>query len=85
MNGSGAVIDARAWWRSFVDPELDSLVERAIRSYPDIEIALDRLQEARNPVPVSVIADVARAYLDMRGLQMDLAAARQSVDTAQRR
>ena len=39
--------------------------------------------EARNGVLVSVIADVARAYLDMRGLQMELAAARQGVDTAQ--
>jgi NodT family efflux transporter outer membrane factor (OMF) lipoprotein len=165
---SGAVIDALAWWRSFGDPELDSLVERAIRSNPDIEIALDRLQEARtqeavvmgralpqagasaaqgfgtgsdltrgrvaspltaatdssglrkikeaggfdagweidlfgryrreieasryaaqaaaearNAVLVAVIADVAHAYLDMRGLQMEFAAARQGVDTAQ--
>ena len=39
--------------------------------------------EARNGVLVSVIADVARAYLDMRGFQMELAAARQGVDTAQ--
>ncbi len=165
---AAAVIDARTWWRSFGDPELDSLVERAIKSNPDVEIALDRLQEARtleevvmggalpaagvsaaqgygtgsdltrggvapplhaaadssgvnhiqqvagfdagweidlfgkyrreieasrydvqaaaearNGVLVSVIADVARAYLDMRGLQMELAAARQGVDTAQ--
>ncbi len=165
--GSGAAIDAAAWWRSFGDPELDSLVERAIHSNPDIEIALDRLQEARtqeavvmglampvfdasaaqasgtgsdvtrgrvaspltaatsssglhhieqvrgfdagweidvfgryrreieasrydaqaaaearNAVLVTVIADVVRAYLDMRGLQMEVAAASQGVDTA---
>src|SRR5271157_1952740 len=42
-----AQIDPAVWWRSFGDSELDSLVERAIKSNPDIEIALDRLQEAR--------------------------------------
>jgi NodT family efflux transporter outer membrane factor (OMF) lipoprotein len=165
--GSGAAVDVASWWRAFGDPELDSLVERAIRSNPDIEIALDRLQEARtqevvvlgralpevgmsaaraygtghdltrgriappltaasdssglrhikeaggfdaaweidvfglyrreieasrydaqaaaearNAVLVAVVADVVRAYLDMRGFQMELAAARRAVDTA---
>lgn len=41
------VIDATIWWESLKDPELDSLVDRAIASNPDIEIALDRVQEAR--------------------------------------
>jgi outer membrane protein TolC len=41
-----AHVDPRVWWRSFGDPELDSLVEPAIQSNPDVEIALDRLQEA---------------------------------------
>ncbi|HYM02971.1 MAG TPA: efflux transporter outer membrane subunit, partial [Stellaceae bacterium] len=40
--------------------------------------------EARNNVLVSVVADVVRAYLDMRGLQMRLAVARQGVDLAKR-
>ncbi len=165
---SSGVVDARTWWRSFGDPELDSLVERAIESNFDIEIALDRLQEARmqeavvvghalpeagvsaargygtgsdltrgrvappltaatdrsgithikeaagfdagweidlfgryrreieasrydaqaaaearNGVLITVVADVVRAYLDMRGLQMELAVARRGVDTAQ--
>ena len=35
------------WWRSLGDPELDSLVERAVTANPDVEIALTRLQEAR--------------------------------------
>lgn len=163
-----SAVDASVWWRSFGDPELDSLVERAIKSNPDVKIALDRLQEARtqeavvlgyalphagvsaaqgfgtgsdvtrglvapplhaatdssgvssiqqvagfdasweidlfgkfrreieairydaqaaaearNSVLVTVIADVVRAYLDMRGLQMELAAAHRGVDTAQ--
>ncbi len=40
-------VDAARWWKSLNDPELDSLVEQAIRANPDLEIALDRLQEAR--------------------------------------
>jgi outer membrane protein TolC len=35
------------WWRSLHDPELDSLVSRAIESNLDLEIALTRLQAAR--------------------------------------
>jgi NodT family efflux transporter outer membrane factor (OMF) lipoprotein len=40
-------VDAANWWRALNDPELNSLVERAIKTNPDLEIALDRLQEAR--------------------------------------
>ena len=40
-------IDPMRWWRAFRDPELNSLVERAIAANPDIEIALTRVQEAR--------------------------------------
>jgi NodT family efflux transporter outer membrane factor (OMF) lipoprotein len=39
--------DRVEWWRSLRDPELDSLVSRAIESNLDLEIALTRLQEAR--------------------------------------
>jgi len=35
------------WWRSFEDPELDSLIDRAVQANPDIQIALARLQAAR--------------------------------------
>jgi NodT family efflux transporter outer membrane factor (OMF) lipoprotein len=42
--------DLTQWWRSFRDPELNSLVERAVAANLDIEIALDRLQEARTRV-----------------------------------
>jgi NodT family efflux transporter outer membrane factor (OMF) lipoprotein len=44
---SAAAPDLAAWWKSLNDAELDSLVERAVRSNLDIEIALDRLQQAR--------------------------------------
>ncbi len=35
------------WWQVLRDPQLDQLIERAIASNPDIEIALTRVQEAR--------------------------------------
>jgi NodT family efflux transporter outer membrane factor (OMF) lipoprotein len=167
--GRWAGADLTQWWRSFHDPELNSLVERAVAANLDIEIALDRLQEARTlvlqwvgaslpsgdvsatksagtgsddtrsridpalhaaadttgyqritqvagiaggwdldifgkyrreieatlddaeaaaddreAVLVTVVADVARAYLDLRALQARLVVARESVDAAKR-
>jgi NodT family efflux transporter outer membrane factor (OMF) lipoprotein len=173
VRGTGAAsadsaVDLAQWWRALKDPELDSLIERAIRANPDIEIALARLQETRyqvaamtsgilpevgagggaahgtgsdlargrapqtlvaaentprsgqiqqivgfdagweidlfgknrreieaakydaqaalwtrNAVLISVVADVARSYVDMRGLQMRLAITRQDIGSAQ--
>ncbi len=164
-----APIDPSAWWRSLNDPELNALIEQAVASGPDVDIALTRLQEARtqeavvmgtalpelaasagaakgtgsdlargraaqslvsaentgrfkkvtqiigfdagwevdlfgkfrremeaarddaeaaaqarNAVIIAVVSDVARAYVDMRGLQMRLAVARQNIAIAQR-
>jgi NodT family efflux transporter outer membrane factor (OMF) lipoprotein len=36
-----------AWWTSFNDAELDSLVERAVRSNPDLSASEARLRQAR--------------------------------------
>jgi outer membrane protein, multidrug efflux system len=36
-----------AWWRTFNDPELDSLIDRAVRSNLDLRIAQARVREAR--------------------------------------
>lgn len=41
------VAEAAQWWRALQDPELDSLVDRAISGNLDLAIALDRVQEAR--------------------------------------
>jgi NodT family efflux transporter outer membrane factor (OMF) lipoprotein len=41
------VIDAAAWWKSLDDPELDALIDRAIKNNLDLVITLDRMQEAR--------------------------------------
>jgi NodT family efflux transporter outer membrane factor (OMF) lipoprotein len=40
-------VDFATWWHSLNDPELDSLVSRAVVANPDAQIALDRLQAAR--------------------------------------
>lgn len=166
---SPPAVDLASWWKSFHDPELESLVGRAMNANLDLQMALQRVQEARtgeavvtgealpsldasagggwgtgqdptrsrvagplragenalgldhirgavgfdtiweidlfgkfrreieaahydaqaaiaarNDVLITVVADVARAYLDLRGVQMQLAVARQSVATARR-
>ena len=43
----GRAVDPAKWWRSLQDRELNSLIERAIAASPTLEIALDRLQQAR--------------------------------------
>jgi outer membrane protein, multidrug efflux system len=35
------------WWKTFNDPELDSLVQRAVRANPGLQIAEERIHEAR--------------------------------------
>ena len=35
------------WWASFNDPELDSLIQRAVRSNPDLSVSEARLRQAR--------------------------------------
>ena len=41
------MLDLATWWRALNDEELDSLVERAVKSNLDLKIALDHLQQAR--------------------------------------
>ena len=46
--GDGRAVDpAGRWWCALHDGELNSLIERAIAASPTLEIALDRLQQAR--------------------------------------
>jgi NodT family efflux transporter outer membrane factor (OMF) lipoprotein len=44
---AAASVDLAAWWKALQDPELDSLIERAVAANPDVLVALDRLQAAR--------------------------------------
>jgi len=50
-------VDFSTWWHSLNDPELDSLVSRAITGNPDVQIALDHLQAART-YEISVVGTV---------------------------
>jgi len=45
--GAPARVELAVWWQALQDPELDSLIERAVAGNPDLIIALDRLQAAR--------------------------------------
>ncbi|TMH70614.1 MAG: efflux transporter outer membrane subunit, partial [Betaproteobacteria bacterium] len=40
-------IEQDDWWSSFQDPELNSLVERSTKQNLDLQLALERVQEAR--------------------------------------
>jgi outer membrane protein TolC len=67
--------DLATWWHALNDPELDSLVERAIKSNPDLEIALTRLQQARTYEAVVVghaLPEVDASAAAGRGTGSDL-------------
>jgi NodT family efflux transporter outer membrane factor (OMF) lipoprotein len=57
------VVDDANWWKALSDPQLNALIDRAIAKNPDLQIALDRLQEARvseaaslsNTLPVAAL------------------------------
>ncbi len=46
-SGRESSADLASWWRTLGDPELDSLIDRAVARNPDVLIALDRLEAAR--------------------------------------
>lgn len=72
---SRPAVDLAAWWKSLDDPELDSLVERAIQSNPDLEVALTRLQQARTYESVVVghaLPEVDASAAAGRGTGSDL-------------
>jgi NodT family efflux transporter outer membrane factor (OMF) lipoprotein len=67
--------DLAAWWRALDDAELDSLVERAVKSNPDLEIALTRLQQARTyeaGIVGSALPEVDASAAAGRGTGSDL-------------
>jgi NodT family efflux transporter outer membrane factor (OMF) lipoprotein len=67
--------DFAAWWRALNDEELNSLVDRAVKSNLDLEIALDRLQQARTYEAVVVghaLPDVDASAAAGRGTGSDL-------------
>jgi NodT family efflux transporter outer membrane factor (OMF) lipoprotein len=74
-----APVDLATWWRSLNDPELNSLVERAVKSNLDVQIALDRLQQARAYEAVVLgyaLPEVDASGAAARGTGSDLTKAR---------
>jgi NodT family efflux transporter outer membrane factor (OMF) lipoprotein len=45
--GDRTSVDPARWWRALHDRELDALIDQAIAASPTLEIALNRLQQAR--------------------------------------
>ncbi len=71
--------DFATWWRALNDPELDSLVDRALQSNLDVQIALDRLQQARTYEVVIVghaLPEVDASGAAARGTGTDLSRGR---------
>jgi NodT family efflux transporter outer membrane factor (OMF) lipoprotein len=69
------------WWRALGDTELDSLVDRAIKSNLDLDIALSRLQQARTYEVVAAghaLPELEATGAEARGTGSDLARGRAS-------
>jgi NodT family efflux transporter outer membrane factor (OMF) lipoprotein len=88
---AAAPVDLAAWWHALKDPELDSLIARAISGNPDVLIALDRLQAARTyeaAVIGTVLPEAGASIGGGRGTGSDLTrgraggALRSGADTA---
>ncbi len=72
-------VELASWWQSIGDPELNSLVDRAVKSNFDIEIALTRLQQARTYEAVvagHALPEVDATASEGRGTGSDLARGR---------
>jgi NodT family efflux transporter outer membrane factor (OMF) lipoprotein len=72
---TAAAPDLAAWWRALNDEELHSLVDRAVKSNLDLEIVLDRLQQARTYEAVVVghaLPEVDASAAAGRGTGSDL-------------
>lgn len=49
---SGPMVSLERWWESFNDPELDSLINRAVRANIDLRVAESRVREARSQLQI---------------------------------
>src|SRR5579862_3184464 len=79
--GSPAPVQLSGWWHALQDPELDSLVQRAVDGNPDLMVALDRLQAAREleAAVLGSVLPVAQASASAaRGTGSDLTRGRAS-------
>jgi NodT family efflux transporter outer membrane factor (OMF) lipoprotein len=76
-----SVVELATWWKALKDPELDSLVDRAVKNNLDIEVALVRLQQARTyeaEVIGHALPEVDATAAEGRGTGSDLTRGRAS-------
>ena len=76
---SDSPVELASWWHALKDPELDSLIGRAISANPDVEIALDHLQAARTfeaGMLGAALPDLEGSAAAARGTGTDLARGR---------
>jgi len=76
---AASAVDTASWWRALGDPQLDSLIERAVKSNLDIESALLRLQQARTYEAVvagHALPEVEASAAEGRGTGSDLSRGR---------
>jgi NodT family efflux transporter outer membrane factor (OMF) lipoprotein len=72
-------VDASKWWKSLGDDKLSSLVDRAIKANPQLDIALAHVQEAREQEAVlmgQALPDLGLSGGAARGTGSDLARGR---------
>ncbi|MGN6146951.1 MAG: TolC family protein, partial [Rhizomicrobium sp.] len=55
---------ADAWWKAFGDPQLDALVDQALKGSPTLQVALARMREAQAQLSVSRAATYPQLTLD---------------------
>ncbi len=75
----GVAPDIAHWWHALGDPELDSLVDRALRGNLDLAIAVTRLQQARTYEALALgraLPEVDATAAAGRGTGSDLARGR---------
>lgn len=66
-NGNNRAVNDSRWWRALHDRELDSLIERAVAASPTLEIALNRVQQARAQEAVFIGAALPQAEVSEGG------------------
>jgi NodT family efflux transporter outer membrane factor (OMF) lipoprotein len=74
-NGARLATDADpdpAWWLTFNDPLLSSLIERATRGNPDVQIAVIRIAEARASERAAAAAGLPKLSGDVNYARVDL-------------
>ena len=55
---------ADAWWKAFGDPQLDALVDQALKGSPTLQVALARMREAQAQLSVSRASTYPQLTLD---------------------